>query len=230
MTIKINNKDYSFKTAFNEFTIDEYLSMLKVSGSPVGERVSVYTGIPLEVLQSLPLENFAQICEAVSFIEQDNILSALSVQCELKDVGLESFGKLEKAKGLIKEDFVSALIPITELYTGEEIKGKPLLEVWLKVLHYMKSLPAFFEKFKRLNLHEYSDEELEADVEVLEAYKHYPIVFKYGKARGMKNDEVLELPAIEIYTELLYDYDSSEYEKRYGEVIRQRQEHFSKLK
>jgi hypothetical protein len=198
---------------------------------PVAERISKYTGIPLDVLNGLTLENFSNILDSVAFVEQEEILNALADSCECKDVGLETFSKLEKAKGLIQSsDMLSALVPITELYTGETISGTPLLSSWGKVTFYLKSLSAFFEKFKRLNLHEYTEEELEADVELLEGFKHYPVVFRYGKNRGMKNDEVLQMPAIEIYTELLYDYEQSEYEKRYSEVMKQRQEHFSKLK
>lgn len=228
MTITINSVGYEFKTSFSELTIDEYAEFNKYFLLPVTERVSKFTGIPIDILNSVSLENFSNISELVSFLEDDKILSVISEPFTGKDVGLESFAKIEKAKGLISGDMFKAVIDVCAVY-GHEIKGKPLLEVWHVYLFYLNSLKSFFERFKKLNLHEYTDEELDAGVEFLEGFKHYPIVFRMGRQRGMTNDEVLDLPAIEVYTELLYDYEQSEYEKRYTEIVRQRQEHFSKL-
>ena len=222
MTIKINDTEYSFNTSFNEFTIDEYLPLLSVINLPIIERVSKYTSIPIEILNSIALENVSAIIEAVSFIENYSVLNALAVPYLGTDIGLQSFGKFEQAKS-------KTIIEIVEIYTGEKIIGKPLLEVWNMCQFYSNSLNGFVNKFKKLNLHEYTDEELEADVEVLEGFKHYGIVFTYGKNRGMTNDQVLNLPAIEVYTELLYDYERAEYEKRYNQVMQQHQEHFNKL-
>lgn len=231
MTIKINSVDYTFKTSFDEFTIDEYLTLTKSFGLPLVQRVSAFTSIPIDILNGLSLENFNHISEAVAFIENEVILGALADKHECKDVALESFAKIEKVKGLIQaSDMFTALTSIVELYTGETIKGKPLLSEWHRCVFYANSIKSFFDRFKELSEHQYTEEELEADVELLEGFKHYPIVFRYGKNRGMTNDEVLQVPAIEIYTELLYDYKSSEYEKRYSEVVRNRQEHFSKVK
>jgi len=230
MTIKINGVDYTFKTSFAELTVNEYLEFSKHSLLPVIERVSKFTGIPLEILNGISLDNFTNIAQSVSYIEQTEILNALAESFEGKDVGLESFDKIEKAKGLIrKSNLTDAIIEVAELYTGEEISGGELLKHWYKCNYYITSLQGFFKRFESLSLHEYTDEELEAGVEELERFKHYPIVFKIGKERAMSNDEVLAMPAIEVYTELLYDYERSQYEQRYSQIIRQQQEHANKL-
>lgn len=230
MTIKINGIDYSFKTSFAELTIDEYIELSKHCLLPIAERTAKFTGIPLEILNGISLENFSNIAQSVSFIEQAELLNALAETFDGKDVGLESFDKIEKAKGLIRQSNITdAIISIAELYTGEEIKGGELLKHWHKCLFYLNSLQAFFKRFESLGLHEYTDEEIEAGVEDLERFKHFPIVFKIGKERAMSNDEVLAMPAIEVYTELLYDYEKSQYEQRYSQILRQQQEHASKL-
>jgi len=230
MTIKINGVDYTFKTSFAELSIDEYLELSKHSLLPVVERVAKFTGIPIESLQSISIDNFCHISQSVSFIEQTEILNALAESFDGKDVGLESFDKIEKAKGLIRQtNLTDAIIDIAELYTGETIKGGELLKHWHKCNYYIGSLQGFFKRFESLSLHEYTDEEIEAGVEDLERFKHYPIVFKIGKERAMSNDEVLAMPAIEVYTEMLYDYERSQYEQRYAQIIRQQQEHANKL-
>ena len=230
MTVTINGVKYTLKTAFSDYTIEEYLEVIKHSNLPVIDRLSKYTGIPTEVLNGLPLNNITMISEVMNYIENEELLNSLAEPFEGIDVGLRSYGDFERAKGLIQaSDLITSLPSICELYTGLEIKGKPLLEVWAVAVYYLNSINKFFDKFKRLGLHEYTDEELEAGVEVLEGYKHYPVVFKLGAERGMTNDEVLALPAIEVYMQMLYEFDRSEYEKRLNEVIRNRQEHFSKL-
>lgn len=230
MIIKINGVDYNYKTSFAELTIDEYIELSKHCLLPIAGRVSKFTGIPLEILNGISLENFSNIAQSVSFIEQSELLNALAETFDGKDVGLESFDKIEKAKGLIRKSSITdAIISIVELYTGEEIKGGELLKHWHKCLFYLNSLQAFFKRFEALSLHEYTDEEIEAGVEDLERFKHFPIVFKIGKERAMSNDEVLAMPAIEVYTELLYDYERSQYEQRYSQILRQQQEHAAKV-
>lgn len=230
MTVTINDNKYTLKTAFADYTIEEYLETIKYSGLPIIDRLNKYTGIPVVELNKFSVSNLAMICEVVSFIENEELLSTLSEPFTGVDVGLRSYGDFERTKSLIQaSDLITALPSICELYTGLEIKGKPLLEVWNVAMFYLNSINKFFDKFKRLGLHEYSDEELEAGVEMLEGYKHYPVVFKIGAERGMTNDEVLALPAVEIYMQMLYEYDRSEYEKRLNEVIKNRHAHFSKL-
>jgi hypothetical protein len=230
MIIKINGVDYTFKTSFAELTLNEYLEFSKNSLLPVAERLAKFTGIPLEILNGISLDNFTNIAQSVSFIEQTEILNALAESFTGVDVGLESFDKIEKAKGLIrKSNLTDAIIEVAELYTGEEINGGELLKHWQKCAHYIASLQAFFKRFESLSLHQYTDEEIEAGVEDLERFKHYPIVFKIGKERAMSNDDVLAMPAIEVYTEMLYDYERSQYEQRYSQIIRQQQEHANKL-
>lgn len=230
MTIKINGVDYTFKTSLAELTVNEYLEFSKHSLLPVVERVAKFTGIPLEILNGISIDNFTNIAQSVSFIEHTEILNALAETFEGKDVGLESFDKIEKAKNLIrKSNLTDAIIDVAELYTGEEINGGELLKHWHKCNYFIASLQGFFKRFESLSLHEYTDEEIEAGVEELERFKHYPIVFKIGKERAMSNDEVLAMPAIEVYTELLYDYERSQYEQRYSQIIRQQQEHAQKL-
>lgn len=60
-------------------------------------------------------------------------------------------------------------------------------------------------------------------------FGYFPMVVEYGKNRGMTNDQVLALPAIEVYMELLIDYRKGQYAKRLQEIHKAREEHFSKL-
>jgi len=54
-------------------------------------------------------------------------------------------------------------------------------------------------------------------------------VLKIARERGLKNDEVLNMKAIEVMDEVLYDFERSEYEKRLNKLVNERNEHFNKI-
>ena len=98
MTVKIGTTEYTFKTAFAEFTFAEYIPIAKAYGLPLMQRLTAYTGIPGEVLNGLKLENIAALCELVQGLGNEGVLSALSKPFEGMHVGLESYGKIEAVK------------------------------------------------------------------------------------------------------------------------------------
>lgn len=231
MKITINGTSYEFKTSFAELTVSDYIKAIQADGKPVVERVAVYTGIPLEVLNGLQVANFTRIADMVSYIEGEDILTALCEPYEGKDVSLDTYGNFEHAKSLMKgRGMLDAIAQVVEVYTGESIADKPLIEHWNKCMFYLKSISAFLERFKRLSEFKYEDDELEAGVEALEGFGHWPTVFKIGKERGMTNDQVLNMTAIEVYMQMLHEFEVSEYQKSYNELKQAQQEHFNKLK
>lgn len=228
ITITIAGKPYEIKTAFNELDIFEYLEYYEAFNKPVIERVSLYTGIPVDELNKLTVESFVNVAEMVQFIEDTDLLNALAEPFEGKDIGLESYGKVEKTKAIIANGLIKSLPQVVEHYQGEKCPI-PLLFAWHKCQFYLKSISAFFDRFKEMNDFEYTDDEIEAGVETLGALKHWSVVFKYGRDRGMTNDEVLNTTAIEVYMELLQAYREREYQKRLSAIRQQRQEHEAKL-
>lgn len=226
MRIKLFDREYDLPESFAELTIDKYISYTAAFNKPFIERLSLYTGISIEVLDLLTIEAIGNISGIVSFIEKPDLLEQLCEPFTGVDVGLESLHKMERAKKLVKE---GGAIAVAEFYTGKKISGGALLEHWQVVQFYYKSLNSFFERFKEMNNHEYSDEEIEAGVEDLDVFGYFPMVVAYGKNRGLTNDQVLALPAIEIYTELLLDYRRANYQKNLQQIQKDREAHFSKL-
>lgn len=231
MTITINEIEYSFADSFSELTIDKYVEFISLVNTPPMERLSKYTGIPIEVINRMQLIQVAMLSDALSFIEQENLLNAVAEPYTGPSVNSCSYRKLIKVKPLLRDStIIQQGIKIAEIYTGEKLTGTPLLESWGKVSFYMQSLFAFFERFKRLNEHQYTDEELSAGVEQLGIYGDFATIVKIGRERGLKNDEVMEISAEEIYMEMMLDFDRSEYEKRYSELIEHRRKHFESIK
>lgn len=230
MTIKINGTDYSFKTSFYELTFGEYLPMLLAADKPAIERLSIYTGIPVELLAQLQLQYLAHLMEVVSFTENTDVLNALAEPYQGIYVGLETYGKMETVKRRLKNKSLLEAVPeIVKVYTERDITNEPLREVWHLALFYVNSVSTFFTRYARLGDHKYSDEELEAGVEVFEGFGHFPTVVKIGRERGLTNDEVLALSAEEVYMELLLDFERTEFETNLNRIYREREAHFAKV-
>lgn len=232
MTVTIFDTVYSFKTSFAEYKFGEYVPVIEARGKPFMERLSVYTSVPVEVLDKLPIEYLSSLIELVKFNEDENVLIAISEPAgNVRDVAFYSYGHFETVKQKIKgKTSAGCMADITEVYTSMQINEMPLTYVYNKALFYLDSLNKFFERYSRLNDHKYTDEEIEAGVENLEGFGFFGTVIKIGRERGLTNEEVLSLPAIEIMDEVLYDFERSEYEKRYNKLLQDRQEHFNKLK
>jgi len=229
ITITINEKKYNVKTCFEELTISEYLNYLTVQSQPAIMRLSKATGVPITDLQKLTLAGLGALAQAVEYIENSEVLSTMCADYKGKDVSVESYGKVEQAKGLLTgENYLQNLPQVVEIYTGEPTPTD-VITAWPVCFWYLDSLTKFFDRFKELNNYQYEDDEIEAGVETLEPFKHWPVVFKIGKERGMTNDQVLELSAVEVYTEMLYNYRAAEYEKSLTKIKQNRQEHFAKM-
>lgn len=229
MTITIDKKPYTFAASFAELTIDAYLTFRGYFSLPLVERVAKYTGIPIEVLSGLAVKNFNIIAGAVEYIEDETTLNALAVPYNGSNISLSTFGNIERAKGFIKPGIYQGIVKVAELYTKDYVAGRPLLEKWGVCVFYINQLNAFFDRFKAMNAHEYSEMEAEAGVESLSKFGHWPIVFRMAKERGTTNDAILNMTAIEVYTELLHNFEVSEYQKRMQAIADQRAVHFGKV-
>lgn len=136
--LKINGTTYHIKTSFKELTWGEYVNA--ISGATM-ERIAVLSSIPVEVLSALPLQRLSEIIGLVSFFDEQEVLGAICKPYESEMViGQESYGNLEKAKGLIKKfgnEPMKAGAGIVKIYTGEDITGKPLTEVYNMVAFFL---------------------------------------------------------------------------------------------
>ena len=85
-------------------------------------------------------------------------------------------------------------------------------------------------RFSDLNNHKHTEEEEEADVSKFESFGFFPTVVKIARERGMHNNEVLNMTAIEVMTEILYDYAKSTYSKDLNDIQQRNADHASKTK
>jgi hypothetical protein len=219
ITIKADGTSYEIKTSYTDWTVGEYLNAIQVMQKPFIDRLSHYSNIPINVLNSWQIESVAQIADNLAHIENEPILKALAKPYEGVYIGNDTWSKLEQSKQLMKgSNLLTALPSIIKIYTDIDIEPMPLLDGYSIAMHYMNSFSYFFDRFKELNEHEHDEIEELAGVETLTVFGHFPSVVKIGRERGMTNSEVLALSAEEVYMEMLLDFRQRKFQKKYQDL------------
>ena len=138
MVIKINGTEYNIKTSFVQLTWSEFVSAIESNGL---KRVSVLSSIPIELLESMPLTQLSEIINTITFFDSvDEIATYSKPYTSDLSVGSETYGKIEKAKALLKKyqsNTLKAGAEIVKTYTGEDISSKPVTDVYNMVAFFL---------------------------------------------------------------------------------------------
>ena len=219
--LKINDKPYSIKTEWSEFSFKEYAALFKIADKPLVEKISLYSGLPVAIVSQLSLEQLSFVCEAISFIEQpENALIFAEAYSDELNIGKRTYKELEQSLIFIRNigSPLAAIDKVVSVYYGEDISEHPLLKVLGKGQHVLNLISKFMLEFKRLNEYEPTIEELEAGVEDLAKFGFFGTAVQFARKYGQTHDEILNMPAREVYTTLLYDFEQSEVERKLNQI------------
>ena len=219
--LKINDKPYSIKTEWSEFSFKEYAALFKIADKPLVEKISLYSGLPVAIVSQLSLEQLSFVCEAISFIEQpENALIFTEAYTDELNIGKRTYKELEQSLIFIRNigSPLAAIDKVVSVYYGEDISDQPLLKVLGKGQHVLNLISKFMLEFKRLNEYEPTIEELEAGVEELSKFGFFGTAVQFARKYGQTHDEILNMPAREVYTTLLYDFEQSEVERKLNQI------------
>ena len=219
--LKINDKPYSIKTEWSEFSFKEYAALFKIADKPLVEKISLYSGLPVAIVSQLSLEQLSFVCEAISFIEQpENALIFAEAYTDDLNIGKRTYKELEQSLIFIRNigSPLAAIDKVVSVYYGEDISEHPLLKVLGKGVHVLNLISKFMLEFKRLNEYEPTIEELEAGVEELSKFGFFGTSVQLARKYGQTHDQVLNMPAREVYTTLLYDFEQSEVERKLNQI------------
>lgn len=219
--LKINDKPYSIKTEWSEFSFKEYAALFKIADKPLVEKISLYSGLPVAIVSQLSLEQLSFVCEAISFIEQpENALIFAEAYSDELNIGKRTYKELEQSLIFIRNigSPLAAIDKVVSVYYGEDISDQPLLKVLGKGQHVLNLISKFMLEFKRLNEYEPTIEELEAGVEELSKFGFFGTAVQFARKYGQTHDEILNMPAREVYTTLLYDFEQSEVERKLNQI------------
>ena len=219
--LKINDKPYSIKTEWSEFSFKEYAALFKVADKPLVEKISLYSGLPVAIVSQLSLEQLSFVCEAISFIEQpENALIFAEAYSDELNIGKRTYKELEQSLIFIRNigSPLAAIDKVVNVYYGEDISDQPLLKVLGKGQHVLNLISKFMLEFKRLNEYEPTIEELEAGVEELSKFGFFGTAVQFARKYGQTHDEILNMPAREVYTTLLNDFEQSGVERKLNQI------------
>lgn len=84
---------------------------------------------------------------------------------------------------------------------------------------FFDQLREFAERYRELG-REYTDQELDAGVEELEAFGDFAMVLNYARSMHITADEAVATAADVVYMTLLHDKKVGEYRERLEEIMR----------
>lgn len=137
--VKLSGQSYSIPIAWNEV---KFIDFANSRNKPLNERLSLYTGIPQAVIESLDLETIKKLIDLVSFQDsQPEFFEPVSIDIE---VGNEAYIKLEQSRdAMAKGNEWQAAIEITKLYLKKDISQMSVFEGMGYAVFFLKALKNF---------------------------------------------------------------------------------------
>lgn len=217
--IKVSGKSYNIKSSWNEFTYSDYVRLYKSDNT--FEKLSVCTGVEVKELQRFNIEQLHYITGLCAFASdaKEAIIFAQDFDGKI-DIGRESYGKLENAKLIIRNagNPILAGVKLVENYFGDDISDKPVLNELGKVIYLTQQIDKFLEVYKELFSYEPSIDEELAGIGDLAKLGFMPTAINLARSFGLKLNDVLSMPAKEVYTILLTDYREAKFRENLMEL------------
>ena len=220
ITVKTNKNAYEVPTNFDELTWNKYVALVNVSDGNIIERLKVATGITEDELLELSITDLKTIAEISCYTDILFVAEKYGgIELDI-NIGKETYGKLELARQAIIQSgsWVKAAQKVGLVYLNEDISEYQLPLAMAKIKTVFELLNEFLTKFKKLYEGETEAEEELAGVEVFRRFGSFPTIDRLAITYGITHDEVLEMPAEIVYTKLLYDLESSEYQEKLHKI------------
>jgi hypothetical protein len=218
--IIIKEATYEVPTNLDELTWKDFVKVYDCQERPILERLNAITNIPFDNLLSVSLQDFIKICQTVSYIDNLDIAQYFGgVDIDL-NIGKESYGNLEKARQEINQNnsWVKSAQKVGLIYIQEDISDLHLPLAMAKIRPVFEKINEFLEKYRKLFDGEVEAEEQMAGVDVFRKFGSFPTIDRLAIAYGKTHDEVLDMPAEIVYTKLLYDLESGEYQEKLHKI------------
>jgi len=216
ITLAFNGNTYQLPTNYDELTWQQYCSVINNLERPILDRLHTVTKIPIDDLLQLSVIDFGKLCEILSFIDIPQVGEHYGYSDIDINVGAGTYGQLEKARQAITQSkhWVLAAQKVGLIYLNEDINDLNLAVAMGKVKAMFHAINSFLNKYKDLWSVEVEAEEEMAGAEVFRKFGSFPTIDRLAITYGKSHDEVLEMAAEIVYTKLLYDKESSQYNER----------------
>lgn len=203
VTAKINGKEYGILTRWAE--VDP---VVLSDCQNFRDELRCLTDLPADIIDRASETQLFPIYTVISFIHECETMPALPAM----DIDREPYERLEIAKLELATDHkpYRKLLNVAMLYYPEEKNLERLIGLGINIV---SQIAVFLEGFEEMLHSEPEGDEVAAGVEGLSAFGSWGTAFVLAGKDPLKVNEVLQRPAIEIYTALYYSWKESRYQK-----------------
>ncbi len=203
MTAIINGKECKILTRWSE--VDP---VILSDCQDFREELKCLTTAPREIIERADELQLFPLYTLISFIHECEQMPAFQAM----DVEQDTYQKMEIAKIELSTDHkpYRKLLNVAMLYYPKEKDPVRLIGLGISIV---AQITVFLEGFEEMLHSEPEGEEVSAGVEGLSAFGSWGTAFALAGKDPLKVNEVLNRPAIEIYTCLNYCWKESKYQK-----------------
>lgn len=172
------------------------------------DELKCLTTVPHKIIDCAEEVQLFPLYTAISFIHECEMMPAL----QAVDIEKAPYEKMEIAKGELSTDHkpYRKILNVAMLYYPEEKKPVRLIGLGLNIVDQIAIFLSHYEDM----LHSEPDaEETNAGIEDLSAFGSWGTAFVLSGKDPLRVYEVMQRPAIEIYTALYYSWKESRYQK-----------------
>jgi hypothetical protein len=200
ISVRIQGNKYSI--AENIYEVDIH-RLIKASSER--EELAAISDIPLSLVARLDLDTFLPLIE---FLNADYDYVSLDVKC--KNVSQEPYEKLELAKKAMQdhEKLYMQVYHVAAVYHPERKKSIPIFQTGINLIH---QIGLFLDEFAEMNQEEPDSFEKAAGIDKLTELGSFGTAYNLAGKDLTKMDAITEMPAVVVYTALLYNYRESKY-------------------
>lgn len=172
------------------------------------DELKVLTDVSRETIDRAPELQLFPLYTLISFIHEVELLPVL----QALDVEKSPYEKLEIAKQELATDHkpYRKILNVAMLYYPEEKNPVRLIGLGLNII---EQIAVFLSHYEDMLHSEPETEEVNAGVENLSAFGSWGTAFVLSGKDPLKVKEILEQPAILIYTSLYYSWKEAKYTK-----------------
>lgn len=172
------------------------------------DELKALTNIPHDLIDRVPDIDLFPLYTVISFIHESELLPYLKA----RQITRESYSLFEKAKKACREGKpYKKIISAAKVYYPDENNSVRLIGLGLSIVEQIAS---FLEKYEDMIHAKPEKNEVEAGVEELGAFGHWGTAYVLAGRDILKINEILERPAIEVYTALHYSFKEHKYNKK----------------
>lgn len=202
INVSISGKQYTIATNIFEVDINR---LVQAEGER--EELAAISNIPLEVARLLDMDFFLPM---IAFLNDPEDYSCEHV--DTANVDEESYSKLEEARSAIisTDKIYKQIFEVSKVYHPDRKKSVPIFKTGINLL---QKITLFLDEYSELTEDGPDQMEVSAGIDKINEMARFGTAFVLAGRDLTKMDQVTRMPAIVVYTALLYNHRENKYQE-----------------